>query len=147
MQLHLVQRISSRKRAQRIGRSGKRGSYSGRGVKGQKSRAGRRLRPAVRDLILRIPKRRGFRNKPTSERALPLNFNMLVPALRPLQEKGGVVAVTRETLVQAGIVPAGFRGAVKILGDGELTMAIEVKGIPASQSAKEKIEKAGGKVH
>ena len=55
---------SIKKRAQRIGRSGKRGSYSGRGVKGQKSRSGRRLRPAERDLILRIPKMRGFANAP-----------------------------------------------------------------------------------
>jgi len=47
----------------RIGRGGKRGNYSGRGMKGQKARAGRRIRPAERDLIIRIPKLRGFKFK------------------------------------------------------------------------------------
>lgn len=61
--LHTIKptvRIKSRKR---IGRGGKRGTYSGRGMKGQKSRAGRKIRPAVRDLIQRTPKLRGARNK------------------------------------------------------------------------------------
>ncbi len=147
MQLHDVKRIPARKRAIRIGRGGKRGSYSGRGVKGQKSRAGRRLRPAVRDLIIRIPKRRGFRNKPKSDRAIPLSLEALVAALRPLQgSKGVLVPVTREVLVQIGIVPTEFRGVVKILGGGEIDIAIEVRGIPTSESAKMKIEKAGGRV-
>ncbi|MBI2623012.1 MAG: uL15 family ribosomal protein [Candidatus Liptonbacteria bacterium] len=145
MQLHQLQRDPSRKQSQRIGRGGKRGSYSGRGVKGQKSRAGRRLRPAVRDLIIRLPKRRGFRNKPKSERAVPLNLDVLARALRPLQgSKGTLVTVTPEVLVQTGIVPTEFRGVVKILGGGEIDIAIEVRGIPTSASAKMKIEKAGG---
>ncbi len=146
MQLHDVKRIPARKRAVRIGRGGKRGSYSGRGVKGQKSRAGRRLRPAVRDLIMRIPKRRGFRNKPKSDRAIPLSLEALASAVRPLQGKGSLVLITREVLAQVGIVPVGFRGVVKILGDGEIDVAIEVRGVPTSASAKMKIEKAGGKV-
>ena len=68
MKLHELPKI--KKRVQRIGRSGKRGSYSGRGVKGQKSRAGRRLYPAERDLIMRIPKRRGFRNLPKRDQII-----------------------------------------------------------------------------
>ena len=58
MQAH--QLLSSKKRSRRIGRGGKRGSFSGRGIKGQKSRAGRRIRPQVRDILKKIHKRRGY---------------------------------------------------------------------------------------
>lgn len=59
MQLHELQAIHENKEAQRIGRGGKRGTTSGRGQKGQKSRSGHRIRPAVRDMIQRLPKLRG----------------------------------------------------------------------------------------
>lgn len=62
MQLHELQPKTKNKKKKRIGRGGKRGTYCGRGLKGQKSRAGRRIRPAVRDVILRIPKLRGKGN-------------------------------------------------------------------------------------
>ncbi len=51
------------KSKKRVGRGGKRGTYSGRGIKGQKSRAGRKMRPAIRDLIQRTPKLRGVGDK------------------------------------------------------------------------------------
>ena len=61
MQLHELQPFHRLKRkAQRVGRGGKRGTTSGKGTKGQKARAGHRIRPAERDLIIRIPKLRGF---------------------------------------------------------------------------------------
>lgn len=63
MQLHQVQPTHKNKSKKRIGRGGKRGTYSGRGMKGQKSRAGRKIRPAVRDLIQRTPKLRGTGDK------------------------------------------------------------------------------------
>ncbi len=59
MQLHEVKPIHKNESRKRIGRGGKRGTYSGKGIKGQKSRAGRKIRPAVRDLIQRTPKLRG----------------------------------------------------------------------------------------
>ena len=65
MQAHQLTKF--KKNARRIGRGGKRGSYSGRGIKGQKSRAGRRIRPAIRDIIKKIHKRRGYgRNRARS---------------------------------------------------------------------------------
>ena len=146
MQLHQVIRNPSKKRAQRIGRGGKRGSYSGRGVKGQKSRAGRRIRPAVRDLIIRIPKRRGFRNKPLSEEAVVISVGELRKKLAPLQAEKKEFLVTREVLQSVGILPAQFRGRVKILGDGEIDFPIAVQRLPVSASAKGKIEKAGGRI-
>lgn len=63
MQLHEVRPITKNKSKKRIGRGGKRGTYSGRGMKGQKSRAGRKIRPAVRDLMQRTPKLRGAKNQ------------------------------------------------------------------------------------
>lgn len=56
MQLHTLQPAHKLKSKKRIGRGGKRGTYSGRGVKGQKARAGRKIRPAIRDLIQSLPK-------------------------------------------------------------------------------------------
>lgn len=59
MQLHELQPKHKLKKQKRIGRGGKRGTYSGRGIKGQKSRAGRKLKPAIREFIKRYPKLRG----------------------------------------------------------------------------------------
>jgi large subunit ribosomal protein L15 len=140
MKLH--QLISIQKKSQRIGRGGKRGSYSGRGVKGQKSRAGRRIRPAERDLIIRLPKLRGFRNKPKDIASKVLNLGTL--AMVP--NTGKEVIITKEFLKTAGLLGKKFKGSVKILGGGEIAIPLVIKGIHVSQSAKKKIEKAGGKI-
>jgi len=63
MQLHEVRPVTINKSKKRVGRGGKRGTYSGRGIKGQKSRAGRKIRPAIRDLMQRTPKLRGSKNQ------------------------------------------------------------------------------------
>lgn len=55
-QLHTIQALHKLKKKKRIGRGGKRGTFSGRGTKGQKARAGRKIRPAIRDLIQSLPK-------------------------------------------------------------------------------------------
>jgi len=59
MQLHELQPEHYNKDGKRIARGGKRGKTSGRGQKGQKSRSGRKMRPAVRDFVQRLPKLRG----------------------------------------------------------------------------------------
>lgn len=140
MKLHTL--TSIQKKSQRIGRGGKRGSYSGRGVKGQKSRAGRRIRPAERDLIIRLPKLRGFRNKPKGEISIVFNIGTLAAA----SGAGKGVIITKEFLKTAGLLGKKFNGTVKILGGGEIAFPVSVKGIPVSKGAKKKIEKAGGKV-
>lgn len=63
MQLHELKPKHKRKKRKRVGRGGKRGTYSGRGIKGQKARAGRRLKPVIRELIKRYPKLRGYKFK------------------------------------------------------------------------------------
>ncbi len=59
MQIHQISKPKKQNSAKRVGRGGKRGTYSGRGMKGQKSRAGANIRPAIRDFIQQIPKLRG----------------------------------------------------------------------------------------
>lgn len=144
MKLHNLSSIQ--KRVQRIGRGGKRGSYSGRGVKGQKSRSGRRIRPAERDLIIRLPKLRGFRNKPKGEISTVFNLKTISSSLSSMAGAKKEIVITKEFLKTAGLLGKKFKGTVKILGAGEITFPVSIKGISVSESAKEKIEKAGGNV-
>jgi large subunit ribosomal protein L15 len=144
MKLHSLP--SSHKRVQRIGRGGKRGHTAGRGTKGQRSRSGHRIRPAERDLILRIPKMRGFRNKPKTETTKVFNLEELAMSLKSYAKGGAPVAVTKEFLKTAKLLGKTFKGTVKLLGDGTITTPIVVTGLTVSKSAKMKIEKAGGKV-
>src|SRR3989344_3669203 len=59
MQIHEVTSKTQFKTKKVVGRGGKRGKTAGRGTKGQKARAGHRIRPAIRDIIKKLPKRRG----------------------------------------------------------------------------------------
>jgi large subunit ribosomal protein L15 len=121
----------------RVGRGGKRGTTAGKGTKGQKARSGHRIRPAMREYIQRLPKLRGYANKSTQD----------VPTLITLEKLSALkqTAISRKALVEAKMIRSeGER--VKILGNGEITKAITVEGVPMSASAKAKIEKAGGSV-
>lgn len=136
---------SIKKKTKRVARGGKRGTTAGRGTKGQKSRAGHRMRPAERDLILRIPKARGFRNKPQEPVAVIFNVGFLSERLkRDGHEKG--VTVTREFLTAMKLLPTRFQGLIKILGHGDISTPFSVKGLKLSEEAGEKIQKAGGKI-
>ncbi len=145
MQIHELPSI--KKRVQRIGRSGKRGSYSGRGVKGQKSRSGRRLRPAERDIILRIPKRRGFANHPSTEKPFVVNVGELAEALKSFIEGKKPLELTIDLLKTASVLPKSFRGTVKVLAEGDITFPITMKGFKVSEGARKKIQKVGGSVN
>lgn len=137
---------SNRKSKIRVGRGGKRGTTSGRGTKGQKSRSGHRIRPAERDLIIRIPKRRGFRNKAKSDRAVILNLEDIRGVLKTMVQEEKQHVLTPAILKEAKAIPPDFRGTLKLLGAGNIDFPITVRGISVSASAKAKIEKAGGKV-
>ena len=95
------------------------------------------MRPAERDIILRLPKRRGFRNRPHGPKSFPINLGLF-------KKFEGVV--DKAALEKAGFWNSRSRREPKILGTGEILKPIVVKGIKVSQSAKIKIEKAGGKV-
>ena len=131
---------------QRIGRSGKRGSYSGRGQKGQRSRSGHRIRPAERDIILKIPKMRGFRNKAKADAPIAFNLGMLSTKLKGHVKAGAPLEINYALLKTAKLLKKDYKGIVKILGNGEIAFPIAIKGFHVSSSAKEKIEKAGGSV-
>lgn len=115
------------------------GKTAGKGHKGQKARSGA-PRPGFEGgqmpLYRRIPKR-GFTNRNTLD-IVAIN----VSALEKF-ENGAVVDVA--ALKESGIVKNG-RDGVKILGNGELTKKLTVKANAFSESAKEKIEAAGGSV-
>jgi large subunit ribosomal protein L15 len=139
VQLHQLS-SQNQKRAKRVGRGGKRGTYSGKGVKGQKARAGRKLRPEWRDALKRIPKRRGYKFKSIKSRPAVLNLT----GLNRFFKDGEIVNPT--TLLQKGLIAKikGRTPEVKILGKGELTKKLDFKKIKVSASVKEKIKKAGG---
>jgi large subunit ribosomal protein L15 len=129
--------------------SGK-GRYSGRGIKGQKSRSGSHKMPAGFEggqmpIDMRMPKLRGA----TSADAMPIGpfrtYNQPVN-VRDLEARFEAGAeVTPESLVDAGLLK-NTRHDVKILGVGELTKALTVTAHGFSASALEKIEAAGGTV-
>lgn len=145
MQLHQFMGNPNKIR-RRIGRGGKRGSYSGRGVKGQKSRAGRRIRPAERDLIMRLPKLRGFANKPKSDKPYVFNLKDLSKEIKTHAESGKPFVVDKDFLKEIGLLPMRYKGDVKILGVGEIGLPVKIRGIKLSKSAKMKIEKTSPKL-
>ena len=143
MNLNSLQVGQRRKKPQRIGRGGKRGTTSGRGQKGQKSRAGRKLRPAARDLVIRISKRRGFRNKPKSAKPLTLNLTDLNRRAIIL---GKNAKIDRTVLAELGVISLSYQGRIRILGNGLISVPVTVQGLEVTQGAKEAIQKAGGSV-
>lgn len=145
MSLHDIFK-GDKKRVQRVGRGGKRGTTAGRGTKGQRSRSGRRIRPALRDLIIRIPKRRGFRNKPKSDKPVVLNLSDLKGRTKLLMGDSKHMILTRDALRAAKLVDKKFNGGIKLLGNGDIDFPMTVRGVEVSKSAREKIEKAGGKI-
>ena len=130
----------SRKRVGRGNGSGY-GTYSGRGIKGQKSRSGYRMRPGFEGgqlpLIKRLPRKRGFANVFRTQYSL-VNVHKL-NVFEPGSE------VTPEKLLAAGMVKS-LRHPVKILGDGSISHPLSVKANRFSAAARNKIEESGGKV-
>ena len=128
----------SRKRVGRGIGSGT-GKTSGKGHKGQNARSGGGVRPGFEGgqmpLYRRLPKR-GFKNI-FAKQYVTIN----VEALEKLEDG---TEVTAQVLKDNGIISKTLDG-VKILGRGELTKKLTVKVAKFSESAKEKIEKAGGK--
>jgi large subunit ribosomal protein L15 len=140
------------KARKRVGRglgSGK-GRYSGRGIKGQKSRSGSHYMRAGFEggqmpLAMRLPKQRGS----TSKDAMPIGpfMTKTVPVnLRDLEARFDAGAeITPEALVEARLIK-NTKTDIKILGVGELTKKLTVSAHGFSASARAKIEAAGGTV-
>lgn len=142
MQLHQLSSKYQLQRRKRVGRGGKRGTYSGRGVKGQKSRSGRRLKPVIRQIIKRYPKLRGYRFKSKHLKPVAINIEILEKKFKSSE------IVSPKTLLEKRLVRRikGRTPEVKILGKGKLTKKLVVKSCQVSKQAKEKIEKANGTI-
>ncbi len=152
MQTHNLKRRTANKTSIKVARGGKRGKTAGRGTKGQKARAGRKLRPEMRDTIKKIPKLRGrgknsnisFYTKPTIVKLEKIETIL----------KGTVVNPT--TLKEAGLIRSykGVMPKVKILLSGMvngeesavITKKFSVSDCLVSETAKAAIEKAGGSI-
>lgn len=141
LSIHTIQPArDSRKTAKRVGRglgSGK-GKTSSRGVKGQRARSGGSgglLIKGLRQTLLRIPKKRGFKSAYPKPQTVNVGDLSIVGGAR----------ITPSTLKAAELI-TDARGAVKILGNGEVKAALTIKGCALSATAKQKIEAAGGKV-
>ncbi|MBI1182560.1 MAG: 50S ribosomal protein L15 [Alphaproteobacteria bacterium] len=136
------------KTSKRIGRgigSGK-GKTGGRGVKGQKSRAGVAIygyEGGQMPLHRRLPKR-GFKNIHRKD-YVAVNVGRLQAAVDAGKLQAGA-DVDGAALKAAGVV-THLRDGVRLLGKGEITAALNLTVAGASKSAVEAVEKAGGKVH
>lgn len=140
MQLHDLKPKTETRSKRRVGRGGKRGTTSGRGQKGQKARAGRNMRPGARDLVLRTPKKRGRgrnKNNPKSPTVLAISLKRIA-LLSETQ-------ITKEVLVAHRIIRS-LAQPIKIVASGSIMSAKEIKGIPVSEGARTKIEKAKGSI-
>lgn len=150
LNLSSLKPAQKRRARKRVGRglgSGK-GRYSGRGIKGQKSRAGsHKMRPGFEGGQMPIYMRLGKQRGSTSKDAMPVgpHRTYTIPVnLRDLDRVFDEGAeVTLEAMVEKGLLK-NTRIDVKILGNGELKKKLAVTAHAFSASAREKIEAAGG---
>ncbi|MFH1253329.1 MAG: 50S ribosomal protein L15 [Candidatus Uhrbacteria bacterium] len=133
--------VGSKKTKKRVGRGlGSTGSYSGRGVKGQRARSGGRSGlqlKGLRSLMLKLPKKRGFQS--LEEKPAVVNLAVLV------KHFADGATVTPKLIATKKLVNSIGSG-IKILGDGEIKHRLIIKGCLVSKSAEEKIKKAGGEI-
>ncbi len=142
MQIHQIRSNNKSSKKRKVGRGGKRGTYSGRGIKGQKSRAGSKIKPQIREMILRFPKRRGVSFNPLKKKSLAIKLNDIVKAF----PEGGVINLNK--LKKAGLIKKikGEIRPIKILGAIPLSKKYIIKNCLVSEKVKEVIIKAGGKI-
>jgi large subunit ribosomal protein L15 len=143
MKLHELKNVAGavhRKKRVGCGEGGGHGKTSGRGGKGQSARSGSSIRPGFEGgqmpLYRKLP-HRGFNNYNFRVTYATVN----VGDLAKLDDS--ITEVNSEVLAQHGLVRADGR-ALKVLGDGEITRALKVTAAKFSESAKAKLEKAGG---
>lgn len=136
-----VPKAGSQKRKRRVGRgiSAGQGASCGFGMRGQKSRSGRPTRPGFEGgqmpLYRRIPKLKHF---PLINRQQYTVINV-----GDLSDLAANAEVSLASLMDSGIVTTDD-GPLKVLGDGELSVALKVQAAAFTKTAREKIEAAGG---
>ncbi len=142
MQLNQLKRVHKNKDDKRVARGGKRGKTAGRGTKGQKARAGHRIRPELRDIIKKFPKLRGYKNQSFEVKPQPVNLTLIEKSFT------GGAAVNPTTLLALKLITrvGGKMPKVKILATGTLTKKVVVTGCAFSETAKKQIEAVGGSI-
>ncbi|MDO8514278.1 MAG: 50S ribosomal protein L15 [bacterium] len=142
--LHRMTKRASR----RVGRgqSSTRGKQSGRGGKGQTARAGNKRRPELRDIIKKLPKRRGYgKNRGRTVDGTKLDAVAIsLEHLSALFPNGG--EVTSKILAEKGAISARTMPPVKIVSGGSINTKFSLKGVSVSASARTTIENAGGTI-
>jgi large subunit ribosomal protein L15 len=141
-----LKRTTKNKKGKTVGRGGTRGKTSGRGTKGQKARAGHRIRPHIRDAIKKLPKMRGRgKNMNKAFQIKPATVN--VAKLAATFSVGS--SVTPSILLAAGLIrrSGGTIPAVKVLAGGEITHALSIHDCQVTAAAAAKITAAGGTVN
>lgn len=143
-----IKRLHLNRKKKIVGRGGKRGKTSGRGTKGQKARAGRKIRPALRDIIKKLPRRRGVTINKRGSMHTSVREKPVIVALGALQVFLPSETVTPETLLLKKIIKKvrGRIPKVKILDDGMSGSKITVKECAVSKGARKKIEALGGTI-
>lgn len=137
MQLHQLKPNHKLTKKKRVGRGGKRGTYSGRGMKGQKSRAGtKKFAPIIRELIKSYPKLKGYRNLSGPKDYAIVNFKDLEANFKDSE------VVSPKTLMEKKLIRRikGRVPKVKILGTGELTKKLKIEDCLISKKAQEKLK-------
>lgn len=144
MQMHTLKRKTANKRSRQVGRGGTRGKTAGKGTKGQNARSGRKKRPEMRDIIKRIPKLRGRGVSPLKGiRGFAQAVNLSALAGFPA---GTVISPT--LLLEKEMIrkESGALPRVKILGGGDISQKLVFRSCEVSESARKKIEAAGGSI-
>ena len=141
MQLHELKPIHKPKKSKRVGQ-GDRFGGRGSGTRGQKARAGRKLKPIIRELIKRYPKLRGYKFKPLEEKPVVINAETLNKKFKDGDK------INPQILLKLRLIRKmkGRLPKVKILARGEIKKPLIIEGCGFSKNAKEKIEKAGGAI-
>ncbi len=134
MQIHQIKPKHKLKKKKRVGRGGKRGTYSGKGIKGQKSRAGRKMVPVIRELIKKYPKLRGYRAQNRAENIVVVNLKDLDKNFKDSE------VVNPRALLEKKLIRRikGRTPKVKILGKGELSKKLIIEDCEMSEKVKEK---------
>ena len=142
MQVHQLKPKHKLKNKKRVGRGGKKGTYSGKGIKGQAARAGRKMVPIIRGLIKRYPKLKGYRRFVLQNHEAIVNLDILDKNTKDEE------VVNPENLIRKGIIRKikAKVPKVKILGSGKLTKKLIIENCRVSKNAKIAIEKAGGTI-
>ena len=143
MQIHQLT-VKKRKDKKTVGRGGKRGTYSGKGNKGQKARSGASIDPLFEggrsSLIERLKKVRGFKSLAAKKAVVKLE------ALEKAYKDGEIVSI--ETLLKTKLIDkANVKAGVKILSTGTISKKLTISAeLLLSQTAKDAIIKAGGTI-